>query len=177
MAPPASSASPSLMARATRRCCSRERAGRPGWRSDSRRLSATSSAICAMNFASTALRVAAVTALWNLASAVGRRDWERRRRAKAERVAAGGRFAEGKVLDGGRIVEALEGIVRPGDLVALEGNNQKQADFLSRLLASVGVEKVHDLYMLISSVSRPEHPLFARSRGTARGDPGSCFPG
>ncbi len=98
---------------------------------------------------------------------VGRRDWRLREAAKAERVTAGGRFAEGKVLDGGRIVEALEGIVRPGDLVALEGNNQKQADFLSRSLARVDAETVRDLHMLISSVSRPEH-LDLFERGIAR---------
>ena len=101
------------------------------------------------------------------ASAVGRRGWQTRRAAKAERVAAGGEFAEGKVLDGGRIVGALESIVRPGDLVALEGNNQKQADFLSRSLASVDAGKVRDLHMLISSVSRPEH-LDLFERGIAR---------
>lgn len=100
-------------------------------------------------------------------SAVGRRDWQVRKRGKAERVSAGAKFADGKVLDGGRIVEALEGIVRSGDLVALEGNNQKQADFLSRSLARVDVEKVRDLHMLISSVSRPEH-LDLFERGIAR---------
>jgi malonate decarboxylase alpha subunit len=97
----------------------------------------------------------------------GRRDWQSRREAKAERVAAGAKFAEGKVLEGGRIVEALEGIIRPGDLVALEGNNQKQADFLSRSLARVDAEKVNGLHMLISSVSRPEH-LDLFERGVAR---------
>ncbi len=97
----------------------------------------------------------------------GRRDWQSRKRAKAERVTAGAKFAEGKVLEGERIVEALEGIIRPGDLVALEGDNQKQADFLSRSLARVDAEKVNGLHMLISSVSRPEH-LDLFERGVAR---------
>ncbi|HEX7170245.1 MAG TPA: malonate decarboxylase subunit alpha [Rubrobacter sp.] len=97
----------------------------------------------------------------------GPRDWQSRKKAKAERISAGAKFAEGKVLEGGRIVEALEGIIRPGDLVALEGDNQKQADFLSRSLARVDVEKVNGLHMLISSVSRPEH-LDLFERGIAR---------
>src|SRR5918994_1844295 len=60
-------------------------------------------------------------------------------------------------------VPALEELVAPGDRVALEGNNQKQADFLSRSLAAVDPEKVHDLHMLISSISRPEQlDLFER---------------
>jgi len=41
--------------------------------------------------------------------------------------------------------------------VALEGNNQKQADFLSRSLVEVDPARVHDVHLLISSVSRPEH--------------------
>jgi malonate decarboxylase alpha subunit len=39
----------------------------------------------------------------------------------------------------------------------MEGDNQKQADFLSRSLVKVKREKVHDLHLIISSISRPEH--------------------
>ena len=41
--------------------------------------------------------------------------------------------------------------------MALEGDNQKQADFLSRTLAECDPQRVHGLHMLIGSVSRPEH--------------------
>src|SRR5258708_33366909 len=52
-------------------------------------------------------------------------------------------------------------------MVALEGDNQKQADFLSRTLAQLNPQKVHDLHLGISSISRPEHcDLF--ERGIAR---------
>ena len=52
---------------------------------------------------------------------------------------------------------------RAGDRLALEGNNQKQADFLSRTLADVDPQKIHDLHLLISSISRREHlTLFER---------------
>jgi malonate decarboxylase alpha subunit len=44
-----------------------------------------------------------------------------------------------------------------GDKVVLEGDNQKQASFLSQILASVDPAKIHDLHMIMSSVSRPEH--------------------
>ena len=48
--------------------------------------------------------------------------------------------------------------------VALEGDNQKQADFLSRSLVQVDPAKIHDLHLLISSISRPEHlTLFDRA--------------
>ena len=40
----------------------------------------------------------------------------------------------------------------------MEGDNQKQADFLSRSLAKVDPNKIHaDLHLIISSISRPEH--------------------
>ncbi|MBZ3900366.1 malonate decarboxylase subunit alpha [Streptomyces griseiscabiei] len=83
--------------------------------------------------------------------------WDRRRRAKAERLDALAPYREGKILDPGRLRQALENLLRPGDRVALEGDNQKQADFLSRTLAACDPQRVHDLHMLISSVSRPEH--------------------
>ena len=51
--------------------------------------------------------------------------------------------------------------------MALEGNNQKQADFLSRSLVQVDPRRVHDIHMLMSTVSRPEH-LTLFERGIAR---------
>jgi malonate decarboxylase alpha subunit len=74
---------------------------------------------------------------------------------------------KGRVLDASAIVEALQALIEPGDAVALEGDNQKQADFLSRALVRVDPAKVHGLHLLISSVSRPEH-LTLFERGIAR---------
>jgi malonate decarboxylase alpha subunit len=91
------------------------------------------------------------------------RSWTRLREAKALRIAALGVRATGKLLQPESIVEALETLIRPGDRVALEGNNQKQADFLSRALAKVDPDLVHKLHMIIPSVSRAEHlDLFER---------------
>ncbi len=83
--------------------------------------------------------------------------WNMHRREKAERLTGVRPWLDGKILDSNRIKEALERLVRPGDRVALEGNNQKQADFLSRSLARVDPGIVNNLHLLISSVSRPEH--------------------
>ena len=49
----------------------------------------------------------------------------------------------------------------------LEGNNQKQADFLSRALAQTDPAIIHDIHLLISSVSRAEH-LDLFQKGIAR---------
>ena len=85
------------------------------------------------------------------------RVWDTRRTAKAERLAAVGQHADGKVIDPESLGLVLESVIRPGDKVALEGDNQKQADFLSRTLAACDPKKLHDLHMLIGSVSRSEH--------------------
>jgi hypothetical protein len=89
--------------------------------------------------------------------------WSRRRAKKAARLARLAPWMKGPVLETGAIVEGLETLIEPGDAVALEGDNQKQADFLSRALVRVDPTKLHDLHLLISSVSRPEHlTLFER---------------
>ena len=86
-----------------------------------------------------------------------RSGWTSRRDEKLRRLAQVRAHVAGKLLESTAIVPALEALVRPLDRVALEGNNQKQADFLSRSLAQVEPSKVHDLHLLISTISRPEH--------------------
>jgi malonate decarboxylase alpha subunit len=84
------------------------------------------------------------------------RAWDTRRADKARRLARTISLTSGKVLPTEKATEALEALLEPGDKVILEGDNQKQADFLSRALAAVDPERVHDLHLLISSFSRPE---------------------
>ncbi|GII52112.1 malonate decarboxylase subunit alpha [Planotetraspora thailandica] len=97
----------------------------------------------------------------------GTRNWTRRRTAKRERLEAVRPFTSGRVLDPGRVPEALQALLRPGDRVALEGDNQKQADFLAAALAGCDPDAVHGLHLLISSISLPEH-LDVFERGVAR---------
>lgn len=84
-------------------------------------------------------------------------SWTRRRDEKERRLQAVMRWMSGPVLPTDKIVEALEALVVAGDRVVLEGDNQKQADFLSRSLVKVDAKKIHDLHLIISSISRPEH--------------------
>jgi malonate decarboxylase alpha subunit len=85
------------------------------------------------------------------------RTWTTRRDDKARRLAAVATRADGKVLEPAAVVEVLESLIQPGDRVVLEGDNQKQADFLSRSLVKVDPARVHDIHLLISTISRPEH--------------------
>jgi malonate decarboxylase alpha subunit len=85
------------------------------------------------------------------------RSWSKRRDKKNALLAKAGSFAHGPIIAPEKIVEALENLIQSGDRVVLEGDNQKQADFLSRSLAKVDPRKIHDIHLLISSISRPEH--------------------
>src|SRR5277367_4793252 len=84
-------------------------------------------------------------------------SWTRRREEKERRMQAVTRWMSGPLLPTDKTVEALESLVVAGDRIVLEGDNQKQADFLSRSLVQVDAKKIHDLHLIISSISRPEH--------------------
>lgn len=90
---------------------------------------------------------------------VQRQGWDnlsRRYLAKLDKV----RHLHGtgsKIVNRSDIVELLEGVIEPFDKVAVEGDNQKQADFLARALTEVDPEKIHDLHMVQSVLALPEH--------------------
>lgn len=85
------------------------------------------------------------------------RKWTSRRDEKKRRLQQIAPWMRSGILPQDRIVDALELLIQPGDKVVLEGDNQKQADFLSRSLAKVDPGKVHDLHLIMPTISRPEH--------------------
>src|ERR1700683_4170277 len=85
------------------------------------------------------------------------RCWTTRRDEKRRRLQLISSWMTGLLLPKEKLVESLEVLIAPGDRVVLEGDNQKQADFLSRSLVRVDPKKLHDLHLIISSISRPEH--------------------
>lgn len=85
-----------------------------------------------------------------------------RRLAQAAKVTGGG-----KIVKADDAVALLEAVIRPGDRVNLEGDNQKQADFLAQCLCSVNPSVVHDLHMVQSVLTLPEH-LDVFEKGIAR---------
>ncbi|MGS0740356.1 malonate decarboxylase subunit alpha [Glaciimonas sp. GG7] len=93
--------------------------------------------------------------------------WSKRRTEKQRRLASVAHLADGPVLRSADIVAALQILISSGDRVVLEGNNQKQADFLSRSLVQVDPAKVNNLHLIMPSVSLPEH-LDLFERGIAR---------
>jgi len=89
------------------------------------------------------------------------RIWNTRaaqRAQRLERVAAElGPALRGKQVASAQVVALLNAALNPFDRVCLEGNNQKQADFLARALVQADVQRVHDLHMVQSVLSLPEH--------------------
>jgi malonate decarboxylase alpha subunit len=84
------------------------------------------------------------------------RSWTTRRDEKRRRMQLVQSWMKGPILPKEKIVDALETLIVSGDRIVLEGDNQKQADFLSRSLVKVDPKKIHDLHLIISSISRPE---------------------
>ena len=94
------------------------------------------------------------------------RSDERRRRLERASAALGDRLT-GKRVETADVVALLEAAIEPRDRVCLEGNNQKQADFLAEALASCNPERIHDLHLVQSVLALPSHiELF--ERGVAR---------
>jgi malonate decarboxylase alpha subunit len=62
-----------------------------------------------------------------------------------------------KIYPPERATELLEAIIEPGDRVAIEGDNQKQADFLAAALAQADPARLHDLHMVQSVLALPDH--------------------
>lgn len=85
------------------------------------------------------------------------RSWTTRAAAKAARLDAASSLLRGKRVATEDAVAFIESVVRPGDRVCLEGNNQKQADFLSRSLAAADPSVLYHIHLLISVLGRPEH--------------------
>lgn len=87
--------------------------------------------------------------------------WTNQQRNRSDRLArvqaALGGALDGKIVQASHIVDLFNAVLEPGDRVCLEGNNQKQADFLGKALTRVDMTRVHDLHMLLSVLSLPEH--------------------
>src|SRR5271155_5132860 len=94
-------------------------------------------------------------------------DWQRQRTERRVRLEAGSRYASGKLVPPEKAKALLEAVVHPGDRVCLEGDNQKQADFLAEALADVDPSRIHDLHIVQSGIVLQAH-LDLFERGIAR---------
>lgn len=84
--------------------------------------------------------------------------WDTRKRDYLERMSGAAPYIQsGKVVAADDTTKVLEAVIRPFDRVNIEGNNQKQADFLAECLIKCDTTLVHDLHMVQSAVPLPVH--------------------
>ena len=73
------------------------------------------------------------------------RECDTRRNAKRERMRQIAPLMDGLLVKTENAIDMLQTLLRPGDRIFMEGDNQKQADFLARALNEVDPGVVHDL--------------------------------
>jgi malonate decarboxylase alpha subunit len=73
------------------------------------------------------------------------------------RLARAESLACGRMVPREQIVQLLEAVIEPGDRVCIEGNNQKQADFLARSLVTTDPARLFNLHLVQSVLALPEH--------------------
>jgi malonate decarboxylase alpha subunit len=95
------------------------------------------------------------------------KQWTSSAQNRSDRLARAASLAEGKRVEATRATALLEAVIEPGDRVCLEGNNQKQADFLAKCLVNIDAAKVHDLHMVQSVLALPQH-IEVFERGIAK---------
>lgn len=85
--------------------------------------------------------------------------WSKTRRDTEERLGRLAQYLEpgGKLFDAGDAVSVLSAVIRSGDRVNIEGNNQKQADFLADSLCKLDPARINHLHMVQSSVPLASH--------------------
>ncbi|WP_114700417.1 malonate decarboxylase subunit alpha [Psychrobacter proteolyticus] len=62
-----------------------------------------------------------------------------------------------KLVPNDRAIELLETVLAPEDKICIEGNNQKQADFLSECLSQCDSDVLNNLHILQSVLALPSH--------------------
>ncbi len=85
------------------------------------------------------------------------RRWDSARQARDARLSAASGLMRGKQVRPDDVTALLEAVIRPGDRICLEGDNQKQADFLARALVQADPAILHDLHVVQSGIVLPEH--------------------
>jgi len=89
--------------------------------------------------------------------------WNTRGRDRQCRLARAASQQIGKQVPRERARDLLHAVIAPGDRICLEGNNQKQADYLAEVLADCDPQRLHHLHMLLSVLALPSHiDLFER---------------
>lgn len=66
-------------------------------------------------------------------------------------------WLDGRHIAPERMIDALNALIEPGDRLCVEGNNQKQADWLAECLAKTDPDRVRELHLVQSVLALPAH--------------------
>ncbi|MCD6579745.1 malonate decarboxylase subunit alpha [bacterium] len=85
--------------------------------------------------------------------------YDKKKNEYLKRISRGKKFTinGSKFIKKSETVKFLESVIKSKDRVCLEGNNQKQADYLAKKFVKIDPNKIHDLHMVQSSLVLPEH--------------------
>src|SRR5690606_27284095 len=83
--------------------------------------------------------------------------WDTRKRGRQRRLERAANLGLAPQITPEQITQLLQTVIEPGDRVYLEGNNQKQADFLADSLAACDPQQLHHLHMVQSVLALPSH--------------------
>ncbi|MHC1605625.1 MAG: malonate decarboxylase subunit alpha, partial [Candidatus Methanofastidiosia archaeon] len=88
-----------------------------------------------------------------------KRGWNKHGENTEERMKDAKKFLKPgtKIVDPADCIALLETVIRSGDNVNIEGDNQKQANFLAKCLTQVDPSKINNLHMIQSVLALPEH--------------------
>lgn len=86
-----------------------------------------------------------------------RESWDSLKISRSIRLERAAAAELGRLVPADQAKNLLEAVIQPGDRVCVEGNNQKQADFLSETLAAVDSSKVNNLHIVQSVLALPSH--------------------
>ena len=94
-------------------------------------------------------------------------SWDNLKKTKERRMQRARRITGSRFFAPEQAVALLQAVIEKGDRVCMEGDNQKQADFLAASLLGCDPGALSDLHLVMSSISIPEHiSLF--EKGIAR---------
>lgn len=80
-----------------------------------------------------------------------------RRQNKSQRIQRASAFTKGKFFQPEQTASVLAAIIEPNDIVCLEGDNQKQADYLAEILAGLAPGVLKDIHLVMSCITLPDH--------------------
>jgi malonate decarboxylase alpha subunit len=83
--------------------------------------------------------------------------WDSQRRNYERRIERGWGVAGGRQVAAEDLIALLEAVIEPSDRLCIEGNNQKQADFLAKSLVRTDPGRVRELHLVQSVLALPEH--------------------